>query len=201
MLRFIDIPVQWGAVCRKARGWLRGGIAVCLLLGLSSVVGDRGCAQELCDDARKHLRQEQRLLDDYLSALQESYENKDKKLAGVLNFKISQSRKRLHELELILTYCPSKESSRSQEGLSGAKSDDGRFADKSCGELRKMLFSLLVSKRALKRREKSMFSKLTDEEEAELLDVSDQLRHVRKALRSRCSKGKPPRSLLKRLRR
>jgi hypothetical protein len=184
-----------------SRRWLLGSVLLWLLFALSGAIGDYAMAQELCADARKNLRQEQRRLNDYLSALEASYDNRDFKLARVLNFKISQAKRKLHELELIIKYCPSQRSSLPADGMRGAKSDSARYADKSCIELRKMVFPLLVSKRALERREKSLFSKLTDEEAAEFLEVSDKLREVRKALITKCSTKRNRRSLLKQLRR
>ncbi len=184
-----------------SRRWLHGSVLLWLFISLFGVAGDSSNAQDVCDGAQKELEQERERLTDYESALRESYENRDTNLTRVLNFKISQAKKKLRDLELIIKYCPSRASSLPEVGLSGPKSDDGRYADKNCSELKKMLFPLIVSKRQLERRKKSMLSTLTEEDEAELQKVSDELRHVRKALKTRCSTERTHRSLLKRLRR
>lgn len=181
--------------------WLFGCVILWLFFSLFLMNGEGIGAQNWCDDAQKDLEQEQLRLEDYLSALHESYDKKDFKLMEALNFKINQTKQRVHELELIIEHCTSQETNPQSGGLSPAKSHDGPFVHKSCADLKKMVFPLLVSKRALERREKSMVSQLTDEEEAKLLEVSEQLRNVRKELKTRCSTAKSSRSLLKRLRR
>ncbi len=180
-----------------SRRWFRSSVLLWILCALSSVIGEYVRAQDLCDAAWKELHQEKQRLNDYLSAFQQSHERQDLRLAEVLKFKISQSKKKLQDLQLIIKNCPSRESSLPADGLSNAKSHDGPYADKSCAELKKMLFPLLVSKRALERRQKSMLSNLTDEEDEELREISDKLRHLKKALKNRCSTSKGSRSLLK----
>ncbi|MDQ7783703.1 MAG: hypothetical protein RDU20_12540 [Desulfomonilaceae bacterium] len=201
MMRFTDIYRRPRGACAAGRGWFLGSVLVWLCIALSGIVGDRAGAQDMCDAARKELRQESQRLNEYVSALQESYDDRDFKLAEVLKFKIGQAKKKLQDLQLMAENCPAGESKLPESGLSGAKSDDGRYADVSCIDLKKMLFPLLVSKRELERRQKSMLSKPTDEEEAKLRDVSDKLRDVRRALKTRCSRSKSSHSLLKRLQR
>lgn len=184
-----------------SRKWFHGSVWLCLLFPLYGLAVDYAGAQDVCDGARKELQQERHRLNDYEAALRQSYDHTDSNLTRVLNFKISQAKKKVSDLELIIKYCPSSQvSNRPEIGLSGPKSDDGRYADKSCADLKKMLFPLLIKKRKLERRQKSMLSSMTEEDEAELQKISEELRHVRKALKTRCSAGSPPGSLLKRLR-
>ncbi|MBM3300567.1 MAG: hypothetical protein FJY85_11490 [Deltaproteobacteria bacterium] len=156
-------------------------------------------ADEPCQSIRNQLDSEQQRMRDYLLALQASYDGKDFQLSEALNHKIVQLRKEVELLKQQALACGGT-LDNSLAGLSSSKTEEAQLAAKSCGELRKALFPLHRKIRALKRREKSVLSSLTPEEEVELSAASEQLKEINGALKARCAVSDSRTSLMKRLR-
>jgi hypothetical protein len=157
-------------------------------------------AGDPCRSIRDRLEQDQHRLTEYLLALQVSYDRHDFHLSEALNQKIVNLRREVDRLKERVSACSRMGKAQTSEGLSSAKTEEAQFATKSCSELRKCLLPLLRKIRALKRREKSVLSNLTPEEEAELTEASEQLKEVNSALKARCAMSAGRTSLMKRLR-
>jgi len=156
-----------------------------------------------CGEIKKELAEKQKRLQEYLQALQATYDGGDRRIADALNHKIKQLKEELEVFRQEAADCTGYDSETMAQGLKSSKADEAKYAGKSCGELRKVLFPLLVKTRALKRKEKSLLSGLTPQEEADLASYTEQLTTVSQILRTRCADGDtPPRgSLLQKLRR
>jgi hypothetical protein len=153
-----------------------------------------------CDSVASELNEKQLRLNEYMQALQGSYDKRDYRMADALNYKIKQLQEELRTLEQEAADCEAHNSGGMAQGLSSSKTDEEKYATKSCGELRKMIFPLLIKTRSLKRREKSLIIGMTPEEETELATCSEQLKILRHILKCRCSGSTSRSSLLKRLR-
>lgn len=160
-----------------------------------SVVEDR------CDAARKEMMSKKVELSEYVDALSKSHAKDDYAFMDVLNFKINELITRTKELERELASCPEPRQATPPPGMSGMKSDEEVIAEKSCGDLKKMLVMLMRKVNSLKRREKSVFSGLSPEEKSELSKVESELKTVKENLGKRCGAAETPGSLQRRLRR
>lgn len=97
--------------------------------------------------------------------------------------------------------CSARDARSMQQGLRETKSDEEKYATKSCGELRSLVLPLLRKTQDLKRKEKSLLAGPTPEETAELAEASEQLTIIARILKTRCAPFEARSSLLKRLRR
>jgi len=175
-------------------------LAALALAGASFVPEKAQAAEHWCDSVTREFNQKQQRLTEYMQALQGSYDKRDYRLADALNHKIKQVQEELRILEQEAADCAAHNSERMAQGLSASKTEEERYATKSCGELRKMIFPLLIKTRSLRRKEKSLIVGLTPEEETELANCSEQLKILNHVLRGRCSDSSSRSSLLKRLR-
>jgi hypothetical protein len=173
---------------------------VVLTIAIACVCSLAYALDERCIRGRKTAEQKRGLVVEYMSALQKAYDQKDFQIAEVLNFKINELRGQINELERNLAGCPKNDSENMARGLAPAKSDQGKYSDKSCSELRKMLFSLVRRVHTLTKRQKSLLSNLTDDEELELKEANKDMETVERVLKSKCS-VRNARGLLRRLRR
>lgn len=144
-------------------------------------------ADTRCEILRNDLRQRNLRLGEYQDALKKFDSRHDAEIIQVLGSKITDLGLEIQKLEKELEACDGKNFSRSPEGLSPVKSEDGRHATKSCGELRKRLIILVKTVHSLRRRESSLLEAITDAEKKELREASEELKTVRAALESRCS--------------
>jgi len=154
-----------------------------------------------CDQVKNELEEKRQRLNEYLQALQAYYDKRDFRLSETLNYKIKQINQELRILEQEVADCSARGSRSMQQGLRETKSDEEKYATKSCGELRSLVLPLLRKTQALKRKEKSLLAGPTPEEAAELAEASEQLSIIARILKTRCAPSEARSSLLKRLRR
>ena len=154
-----------------------------------------------CIKVGAELKQKQQRLKEYRDALRAALANNDSPLCEALKHKIKQETEEVRILERESADCAAHDPTAMAQGLRAAKTEESKYATKSCGELRKLVFPLLIRERALKRKEKSLLSVLTPEEETDLATCSEQLRVIGHLLRTRCAERRSRNSLLKRLRR
>jgi hypothetical protein len=153
-----------------------------------------------CNNLRKELEVKQRDLASYLEAIGKSRSEHDQLLLGALNYKIDELVTQIAVLEERIAPCTDGEEAAKTKGLSSVKSEEGKFATKSCGELRRLLVQFYRKVNAFKRRENSFLSELTPAEQNELNEAARDLENVRKILNSRCAVAPPHDSLKRRLR-
>jgi len=153
-----------------------------------------------CGTLQTKMESKQKELNSYLDALGKSRNQQDTRLVGALNFKIDELMTEIALLEEKLGSCSEPKESGRPEGFSSVKSEEGKFATKNCGELRKLLVQLNRKVNSYKRREHSLLSDLTAAEKSELKEADQDLEKIRKILNSRCAVAPGPDSLKQRLR-
>ncbi len=144
-------------------------------------------SQGECDKSLRELEQKKKLLVEYEEALQKFLKEKDEKLLSVLRHKVVDLSQQIMVLEAAVANCPGVRKSAVGEGLSSIKSDEEKYATKSCGDLRRMLVQLIRKINSLKRREASLFSDLNPLERSELRDANEELALVKSILKARCA--------------
>jgi len=157
-------------------------------------------AEHRCDLARAELLQKNGQILEYVAALQKAAQDNELDLVGVLSFKIGELVDDARRLEKEVSACPEKSSSGGSPGLSAAKSEEHQYATMRCPELRERVILLLRKINSMKRRENSLFSRLTEEESAELEAARRQLKLVQEAIRARCSRSPATGPFLNKLR-
>ncbi|MBI5250019.1 MAG: hypothetical protein HY912_11040 [Desulfomonile tiedjei] len=157
-------------------------------------------SQQDCNSLRQDLEFRQTELTSYLDALGKSRNQQDSLLLGALNHKIDELISQIALLEEKMANCGESTEQTRIEGFSSVKSEEGKFATKNCGELRKTLVQLHRKVNSFKRRENSLLSDLTTAEKNELKDADQDLEKIRKILNSRCTVSPPQNSLKQRLR-
>lgn len=168
---------------------------------LLSLVSAAFCASlQDCDNLRKQLEVKQKDLVLYLEAMGKSRNEHDELLLGALNYKIDELVTQIAALEQKIAPCTDAEDAAKTKGLSSVKSEEGKFATKSCGELRRLLVQFHRKVNTFKRRESSFLSELTAAEQTELNEAAANLEAIRKILNSRCAAAPPQDSLKRRLR-
>lgn len=158
-------------------------------------------ADSRCAPLRSALEQKKHLVSEYMTALQTSYDRKELQVAELLNFKINEIKAHIAELERSLAGCPEGDAEAAIEGMEPTKSDEGKYSNKSCQDLRKILFSLVRSIHTLDKRKQSLLSNLSEEDERLLRQAVEERETVENILGTRCSETKNRRGLLQRLRR
>jgi hypothetical protein len=162
-------------------------IGICLLI--VEVFFGLACARAMEDACRKLLgdiETKRQLATDYRAILKGMREPKDKALIGAINDKINELNGEIESFEKEAKNCPKPLNPSAQEGLGQAKSDEARYAGKSCVEMQRSLVKTLRKYIALKRREKSFFSELSETERTELIDLNEELRLLKMALKAKC---------------
>ena len=135
---------------------------IALTLAIAHVSSFAYALDERCIRGKRTVEQKRDLVAEYMSAFQKAYDKKDFQIAEVLNFKINELRGQISELEGNLADCPKNDTENMAGGLAPVKSDQGKYSDKSCSELRKMLFSLVRRVHTLTKRQKSLLSNLSE---------------------------------------
>jgi len=153
-----------------------------------------------CIAVRKDLALVKRQVAEYMQALQSFYDQKDFRLTEALNFKIKELRGRMEQLQAAAADCPADDSKTMPHGLSSTKTDSGKHAEKDCAELRKMVVPLVRKIHNLQRRERSLLTSFSPEEEAELQDASQELKTIQDLIKTKCAVQNARGSLIKRLR-
>ncbi len=172
-----------------ARHPARPFICIWLTLLWLIVVAPYSAAEDRCAEIAKNLEQNSLKLKEYATALQNAHRDRDFQLITVLNGQIDETLKQIRVGEAELLNCPA---TRGHEGpaISSVKSQDTKFADLSCGDLRKKYIQLLRKYHSLARRQQSVLSELSADEKVELRITEDSLTAVDLELKKRC--GSPP---------
>jgi hypothetical protein len=167
---------------------------------LSLVTAAFSASLQDCNNLRKELEVKQKDLALYLEAMGKSRTEHDQLLLGALNYKIDELVTQIAVLEERIAPCTDAEEAAKTKGMSSVKSEEGKFATKSCGELRRLLVQFHRKVNAFKRRESSFLSELTAAEQSELNEAAGDLEKIRKILNSRCAAAPQHDSLKRRLR-
>gem|GEM_PF-2968222 len=178
-----------GRVLRRLPLARRARILVTLVLAVAfalAAVEWSAAQQQDCARFQQELKRKKLLLADYYNALEKLDSRGDRVVVSVLTHKIEELTREIGDAEKTSDCAPGPKAIRASSGMSPMKSDDGKFATKSCAELKNLLIRLLQKDYALKRRRGSMLSEMSPEELAELRDTTDSLRSVRASLRSKC---------------
>ncbi len=126
-------------------------------------------------------------LAEYTQAVQKANANTNHQTLEALNHKINEAIRQIRESEDRMEDCLEKDFPRFQEELGPTKSEEERYATKSCDELRAMLIPLLRKINQPQRREHSVFSELSPSERTELLDARRVFGDVTAILKERCA--------------
>lgn len=143
-------------------------------------------AQENCDTIASNLEQKMMRLSEYVAALHNAHRERDSHFMTVLNGQIDQALIEIRALEKSLANCAIRPGEL-KPPISSVKTQDDRFAELNCDDLRKKHIQLSRKFNALSRRQQSVFSEVTPEQKAEYRDTEDSLRIVELELRRRCA--------------
>jgi hypothetical protein len=151
-------------------------------------------AQEnVCAETQKELDRQLRQLTDYADSLKSFVDSEDLQVVEILSHKIADLIQDIKRSKETLGECPTQRKHRqATAGASPARSEQDLYADKNCEELRTMLFHNLRRVSVLKRRDESVFSKLSSEEQAQLQEGLQALKDIRTVLNKKCSDNLPP---------
>jgi hypothetical protein len=165
---------------------------VALLLSFGMVlVGSisKAFAQEEvnCDALRKDLVFKRQQLSQHVEALKKLNEQNELTVMAVFNDKIRELIDDIQKIEMSERRCVRGEPTRNVPGLDTVKSEVGDYATKSCDQLRTLLLQLVQKTAALKRREGSLFSSLTQAEKNEIQEADNSFKELKAAIKSRCA--------------
>ena len=164
-------------------------LVAALLIVLAVISQSDEChsqGQDTCESVLVNLDQKTNRLSEYISALQNAHLERDHNFIKVLNGQIDQITAEIRVLEKLLVNCRGG-SGEIRSPISPVKSQDDKFADLNCEDLRKKHIILSRKYNALARRQKSVFSEITPEQKSEYRDTEDSLKLVESELKRRCS--------------
>ncbi len=110
-----------------------------LVLFLGSVSPAAG-ADERCRELIKTLEQDTLRLKEYVTALQNAHRERDFQMVTLLNSEIDETLKQIRKGEAEILNCPASTDTNAP-ALSSVKSQDSKFAEASCDELKKNISS------------------------------------------------------------
>ena len=142
--------------------------------------------QDSCENITLNLEQKTSRLGEYVSALQNAHFERDHNFIKVLNGQIDQITIEIRILEKSLQSCRAG-SGEIRSPISPVKTQDDKFADLNCEDLRKKHIVLSRKYNALARRQQSVFSEITPEQKSEYRDTEDSLKLVESELKRRCA--------------
>ena len=154
---------------------------VSILHGHGLVLGQSGC-----DNITANLDEKTVRLSEYVSALHNAHREKDSHFMNVLNAQIDQVLIDIRSLEKSLANCPNRQGEL-KPPISSVKTQDDKYADLNCDDLRKKHIQLSRKFNALSRRQQSVLSEVTPEQKAEYRDAEESLKLVESELRRRCA--------------
>lgn len=147
-------------------------------------------AQTNCDAISSSLDEKTARLSEYVSALHNAHREKDYQFMKALNGQIDQALMEIRALEKSIAECP-KRSGELKSPISSVKTQDDKFADLGCDDLRKKHIQLSRKFNTLARRQQSVLSEVTAEQKAEYRDTDESLKLVESELRRRCAPSPP----------
>lgn len=148
-------------------------------------------AEDRCADVIKSIDQNFFRLKEYTVALQKAYRDRDFQLITVLNGQIDETLRQIRLVDAKLLNCP-KASANQGPAIGSVKTQDTKFADLSCEELKKKFIQISRKYHSLARRRQSFLSELSAEEKVELREAQDSIMAVESELKKRCSPPPPP---------
>ncbi|MGC8660069.1 MAG: hypothetical protein ACP5U1_13450 [Desulfomonilaceae bacterium] len=154
-------------------------------------------AEDHCLEIIKNLEQNSLRLKEYSTALQNAHKERDFQLITVLNGQIDETLKEIRVGEAELLNCP-KSFENQGTGISSVKTQDTKFADLSCEDLKKRYIQLSRKFNSLARRQQSLLSELSPAQKAEYKEAEDSIKAVESELRKRCSPPPPPKPFQRR---
>lgn len=151
-------------------------------------------AQEnVCAATQKDLNKQLHQLAEYADSLKSFVDSEDLPVVEILNHKISELIEEIKQSKEILSRCPRQGKPRqTHQHVTPQKSEQELYAGKGCDELRTMLFHNLRRVSVLKRRDESVFSKLSPVEQTDLQEGLQALKDIRAVLNKKCGDGPPP---------
>ena len=172
-------------------------IALHLLLLLFGSFPPAASADERCLEIVKNLEQNTLRLKEYATALQNAHRERDFQMVTLLNSEIDETLKKIRVGEAELLNCPAS-TNTTGPALSSVKSQDTKFAEVNCNELKKKHIQLSRKFNSLARRRQSTLSELTNEEKIEFRETEDSLNAVDSELKKRCRPAQPPKPFQRR---
>jgi hypothetical protein len=172
-------------------------IVLHLLLLLFGSISPAASADERCLEIVKTLEQNTSRLKEYAIALQNAHRERDFPMVTLLNSEIDETLKQIRVGEAELLNCPVS-TNRTGPALSSVKSQDTKFAEVNCDELKKKHIQLSRKFNSLARRRQSTLSELTNEEKIEFRETEDSLNAVDSELKKRCRPAQPPKPFQRR---
>lgn len=177
LLKTIAIEVYPPIVCAL--------IVLHLLVSFFGSVSPAAGANERCRELIKSLEQDTLRLKEYVTALQNAHRERDFQMVTLLNSEIDETLKQIRKGEAEILNCPASIDTNAP-ALSSVKSQDSKFAEASCDELKKKHIQFSRKFNSLSRRRQSTLSELTNEEKIEFREIEDSLNAVQSELRKRC---------------
>jgi hypothetical protein len=172
-------------------------IVLHLLLLLFGSFSLAASADDRCLEIVKTLEQNTLRLKEYATALQNAHRERDFPMVTLLNSEIDETLKQIRVGEAELLNCPVS-TNRTGPALSSVKSQDTKFAEVNCDELKKKHIQLSRKFNSLARRRQSTLSELTNEEKIEFRETEDSLNAVDSELKKRCRPAQPPKPFQRR---
>ena len=172
-------------------------IALHLLLLLFGSFPVAASADERCRELIKTLEQDTLRLKEYVTALQNAHRERDFQMVTLLNSEIDETLKQIRAGEAEILSCPASANTNAP-ALSSVKSQDSKFAEASCDELKKKHIQFSRKFNSLSRRRQSTLSELTNEEKIEFRETEDSLNAVDSELKKRCRPAPAPKPFQRR---
>jgi hypothetical protein len=167
---------------------------VCLTIAIAPAVPSGAWADSACKAIENSLLGHKKQLAEYMEILRDLNDKRDAERIRTITANVNQLSVIINHVEAELADCYGDGRTQSPRGMAHIKTDEqDEYASKSCSVLQRTLLQLIRTINVLKRRENSIFSQLTAEEQAELRSAERKEEKVRAALKKRCETRKKPR--------
>jgi len=143
-----------------------------------------------CEAARKVLTTRKQQISEYVAALKKASDENDLQIMELLNFKVNELIEQTRVLEKKVSECEARVSVAGSPGVSTSKSDEGKYATKSCDELKRALLPIMRKLNILEKKQRSLFSELTSAERADLDSSTQEIKTIENILKTRCAPNK-----------
>ncbi|MFH0958814.1 MAG: hypothetical protein V1897_08940 [Pseudomonadota bacterium] len=190
---------KWLSIIRRSheRNLSHALLLICLTLIAPVFFVINAEAEDRCAEVVKTLEQNTLRLKEYVTALHNAHRERNFHMAPLLNSEIDETLKQIRVGEAELLNCPAV-TGATGPGLSSVKSQDTKFAEVNCDELKKKHIQLSRKFNSLARRRQSTLSELTNEEKIEFRETEDSLNAVDSELKKRCRPAQPPKPFQRR---
>lgn len=167
---------------------LRALIGILVALFLAPQIA--AAADDDCEAARNSLTARKQQISEYVAALKKASDENDLQIMELLNFKVNELIEQTRVLEKKVSECGARMPVANSRGVSATKSDEGKYATKSCDELKRALLPLTRRLNVLEKKQRSLFSELTSAERADLDSFTEEIKTIENILKTRCSPNK-----------